>query len=62
VTTPRTPSWALFAVLVVIATMAALLYFGGDHRAGLMTAGEALFFSCLVYVAIRRRRAGQSSP
>jgi hypothetical protein len=46
--------------LAVVGISAALLYFGGDHRAGLTAVGESVFLACLVYSAWRRDRARKS--
>jgi hypothetical protein len=47
-------------VLAVVGISAVGLYFGGDHRAGFMTAGETVFLACLIYGAWKRDKAGKS--
>jgi hypothetical protein len=51
---------AAFVALAVMGISAAVLYFGGDHRNGLMTAGETVVAACLVYNAVKRGRLGKS--
>jgi hypothetical protein len=52
----RLRQWLPPTALAMMAIAAAVLYFGGDRRNGLMTAGETVFMSCLVYSAAQRRR------
>jgi hypothetical protein len=47
--TTRAPLWVVNTLLCGIALCAVVLYVAGDHRAGLMTAGEVVFLSILTH-------------
>ena len=43
-----------------MAIAAAVLYFSGDPRGALITAGQTVLVSCLVYTAAQRRRVREA--
>jgi hypothetical protein len=57
---PRFQRRAAFVALAAMGISAAGLYFGGDHRNGLMTAGETVVAACLLYSASQRGRQRKS--
>jgi hypothetical protein len=57
---PRFQRRAAFVALAAMIISAAGLYFGGDHRNGLIAAGEAVVAACLLYCAAKRGRLGKS--
>jgi hypothetical protein len=57
----RLRRWLPRTALGIMAIAGAVLYFCGDRRNGLMTGGETLFMSSLVYSAAQRRRARESA-